>query len=108
MKDDIDKKTPKKMGPDQTPRRLIVGISGASGVIYGIRMLEILRHTDIETHLVMSKSAELTLAYESDLKAKDVRDLASVNHVVSDIGASISSGSFPTMGMSSCRARCAP
>ena len=99
MKDDIDKKTPKKMGPDQTPRRLIVGISGASGVIYGIRMLEILRHTDIETHLVMSKSAELTLAYESDLKAKDVRDLASVNHVVSDIGASISSGSFPTMGM---------
>jgi 4-hydroxy-3-polyprenylbenzoate decarboxylase len=100
MKDDINKKSPAKKGPDKTPpRRLIVGISGASGVIYGIRMLELLRHTDIETHLVMSKSAELTLAYESDLKAKDVRDLASVNHVVSDIGASISSGSFPTMGM---------
>lgn len=99
MKDDIDKKNPKKTGSDQTPRRLIVGISGASGIIYGIRMLEVLRHTDIETHLVMSKSAELTLAYESDLKAKEVRELASVNHVVSDIGASISSGSFPTMGM---------
>jgi flavin prenyltransferase len=81
------------------PRRLIVGISGASGVIYGVRMLEVLRGMDIETHLVMSKSAEMTLAYETDLKAKDVKALASVNHAVGDIGASISSGSFKTMGM---------
>jgi len=80
-------------------QRLIVGISGASGVIYGVRILELLRHTDIETHLVMSKSAEMTLAYESDLKPKDVKALASVTHAVADIGASISSGSFPTMGM---------
>ena len=80
-------------------QRLIVGISGASGVIYGVRILELLRHTDIETHLVMSKSAEMTLAYESDLKPKDVKALASVSHAVADIGASISSGSFPTMGM---------
>jgi 4-hydroxy-3-polyprenylbenzoate decarboxylase len=80
-------------------QRLIVGISGASGVIYGVRILELLRHTDIETHLVMSKSAEMTLAYETDLKPKDVKALASVAHAVSDIGASISSGSFPTMGM---------
>jgi flavin prenyltransferase len=80
-------------------QRLIVGISGASGVIYGVRILELLRHTDIETHLVMSKSAEMTLAYESDLKPKDVKALASVTHPVADIGASISSGSFPTMGM---------
>ena len=80
-------------------RRLIVGISGASGAIYGVRMLEVLRKTDIETHLVMSRSAEMTLAYETDVKPKEVRALASVNHAVSDIGASISSGSFPSMGM---------
>jgi 4-hydroxy-3-polyprenylbenzoate decarboxylase len=83
----------------KTPQRLVVGISGASGVIYGIRCLELLRDKGIETHLVMSKSAEMTLAYETDLKPKDVRALASVNHSVADIGASISSGSFHTMGM---------
>ena len=80
-------------------QRLIVGISGASGVIYGVRILELLRDKDIETHLVMSKSAEMTLAYETDLKPKDVKALASVSHPVADIGASISSGSFHTMGM---------
>jgi 4-hydroxy-3-polyprenylbenzoate decarboxylase len=83
----------------KTPRRLIVGISGASGTIYGIRMLEMLKKTDIETHLVMSKSAEMTLVYETKFKPKDVKALASVVHPVADIGASISSGSFPTMGM---------
>jgi 4-hydroxy-3-polyprenylbenzoate decarboxylase len=81
------------------PRRLVIGISGASGTIYGIRMLEMLRKTDIETHLVMSKSAEMTLVYETDYKPKDVRAMASVNHPAADIGASISSGSFATMGM---------
>jgi 4-hydroxy-3-polyprenylbenzoate decarboxylase len=80
-------------------QRLIVGISGASGVIYGVRMLELLRDKDIETHLVMSKSAELTLAFETDLKPKEVKALASVSHPIGDIGASISSGSFQTMGM---------
>jgi flavin prenyltransferase len=83
----------------KTPRRLVVGISGASGTIYGVRLLELLKGTDIETHLVMSKSAEMTLVYETDYKPKDVRALASVNHPMADIGASISSGSFPTMGM---------
>ena len=83
----------------KTPRRLVVGISGASGTIYGVRLLQLLQHTDIETHLVMSKSAEMTLVYETDLKPKDVRALASVNHPAADIGASISSGSFPTIGM---------
>jgi 4-hydroxy-3-polyprenylbenzoate decarboxylase len=82
-----------------TPRRLVIGISGASGAIYGIRMLELLRDTDIETHLVISRSAEMTLAYETDFTTKDVRALASVNHPNSDIGATISSGSFRTMGM---------
>ena len=81
------------------PRRLIVAISGASGVIYGVRMLEILRSKDIETHLVMSKSAEMTLAYETDFKPKDVKAMASVSHPAGDIGATISSGSFKTMGM---------
>src|SRR3984893_1953258 len=80
-------------------RRLIVGISGASGTVYGIRLLELLRGSDIETHLVMSKSAEMTLAYETDYKPKDVRALAAVNHPNTDIGATISSGSFRTMGM---------
>ena len=79
--------------------RLIVGISGASGTIYGVRLLELLRQAEIETHLVMSKSAEMTLAYETDLKPKDVRVLASMHYSVNDVGAAISSGSFPTMGM---------
>jgi len=87
------------MKKTSSPRRLIVGISGASGAIYGVRLLELLRKTDIETHLVMSRSAEMTLAYETDLKPKDVKALASVVHPIADVGASISSGSFPTMGM---------
>jgi 4-hydroxy-3-polyprenylbenzoate decarboxylase len=86
-------------GSREEPRRLIVGISGASGVIYGIRLLEKLQNRNIETHLVMSKSAEMTLAYETDYKPKDVKALASICHPVADIGASISSGSFRTMGM---------
>jgi 4-hydroxy-3-polyprenylbenzoate decarboxylase len=81
------------------PKRIIVGISGASGIIYGIRALEMLRRVGIETHLVMSKAAEMTLAYETEYKAKDVRELASIYHPVGDIGASISSGSFHTLGM---------
>jgi 4-hydroxy-3-polyprenylbenzoate decarboxylase len=84
---------------DKTPRRLIVGLSGASGVIYGVRMLEVLRDAGVETHLVMSKAAEMTLVYETDFKPKDVKALASHFHAQADIGASISSGSFPTMGM---------
>ncbi len=83
----------------KTPRRLVIGISGASGTIYGIRMLELLKKMDIETHLVMSKSAEMTLVYETDYKPKDIKTLASVVHPAADIGASISSGSFATMGM---------
>jgi 4-hydroxy-3-polyprenylbenzoate decarboxylase len=81
------------------PRRLVIGISGASGTVYGIRMLEILQGTDIETHLVMSKAAEMTLAYETDRTVKEIRALASISHPNSDIGATISSGSFPTIGM---------
>ena len=80
-------------------RRLVIGISGASGVAYGIRALEVLRGSGIETHLVMTRSAELTLAYETNLKLRDVHALASVVHKAEDVGASIASGSFRTMGM---------
>ena len=84
---------------DEAPKRIVVGISGASGIVYGIRMLEVLRQAGVETHLVMSKAAEMTAVYETDLKAKDIRDLASVYHPMTDIGASISSGSFHMLGM---------
>jgi flavin prenyltransferase len=83
----------------KTAPQLIVGISGASGTIYGVRILEMLRKAEIETHLIMSKSAEMTLAYETDFKPKDVRALASVHYSINDVSAAISSGSFPTMGM---------
>lgn len=81
------------------PQRLIVGISGASGIIYGVRVLEALRPTAIETHLVMSGSAEITLAYEMSSKVADIQALADVVHPIKDIGAAISSGSFHTEGM---------
>jgi 4-hydroxy-3-polyprenylbenzoate decarboxylase len=87
------------MARSSPPSRLIVGIAGASGVIYGIRALEILRKTGIETHLVLSPAAELTMSYETDIKPKAVREMASVYHPIGDVGASISSGSFQTMGM---------
>ncbi|MEM6490803.1 MAG: UbiX family flavin prenyltransferase [Pseudomonadota bacterium] len=80
-------------------QRLIIGVTGASGVIYGVRALELLKPTAIETHLVISPSAEQTLAYETDLKIAAVRALADVVHPHGDIGAAISSGSFSTMGM---------
>jgi 4-hydroxy-3-polyprenylbenzoate decarboxylase len=79
--------------------RLIVGITGASGIIYGVRMLERLRSTGIEVHLVMSRPAALTLSYEMDRDLKEIQGLADVVHSVGDIGASISSGSFKTKGM---------
>jgi flavin prenyltransferase len=79
--------------------RLIVGITGASGVRYGVRLLEILRDLPVESHLVMSKAAELTLAYETDLKPAEVKALADVAYPVSDVGAAIASGSFQTLGM---------
>lgn len=79
--------------------RIIVGITGASGAIYGIRLLEALKALPVETHLVMSKAAEMTLVYETDRTAKEVRALADVVHAFADVGAPIASGSFRTMGM---------
>jgi 4-hydroxy-3-polyprenylbenzoate decarboxylase len=77
---------------------LIVGISGASGAIYGVRLLEVLKGK-IATHLVVSKSAALTLKKELDLSVEQVRALAHTNHANADVGAAISSGSFKTRGM---------
>src|SRR5438034_9735790 len=79
--------------------RLIVGISGASGVIYGARLLELLRPLPIERHLVISLAAEVALAVETNFKPAAVRALADVAHAIGDIAAPISSGSFKTMGM---------
>lgn len=82
------------------PDRLIIGVSGASGVIYGIRLLETLaQDKSIETHLVLSPAAKATITQETNWKVKDVEALADVLHVPGNIGASIASGSFDTLGM---------
>ncbi len=83
----------------QVPKRLIIGISGASGIIYGVRLLQALQNSEIETHLVMTDSARITLSAETEMSYKDVEALAHVVHNVKNIGASISSGSFKTLGM---------
>lgn len=80
-------------------QRLIVGISGASGVIYGIRLLEALKPLPVESHLVMSRSAEITAAHETDFKVKQIHALADVVHAPADIAAPLASGSFRTLGM---------
>jgi flavin prenyltransferase len=79
--------------------RLIVGISGASGAIYGVRLLTLLKRAGVETHLIMSRAAQITLAYETSLKVADVEKLASVVHPHNDIAAACSSGSFKNLGM---------
>ena len=79
--------------------RLVIGISGASGAIYGARLLELLQPLPVETHLVMSRSAEVTLALETGLKSADLHARADVTYRVGDLAASISSGSFQTIGM---------
>ena len=81
------------------PNPLVVGISGASGVIYGVRLLELLRLIPVETHLVMTRTAEVTLAHETSFKVSDVHALAGKVHRIDDLAAAISSGSFRTRGM---------
>jgi 4-hydroxy-3-polyprenylbenzoate decarboxylase len=85
--------------PEGKPNRLIIGISGASGVIYGIRLLQVLRNTPVETHLVISRAAEIALAHETTRKVAEVKAMADVAYAASDIGAAISSGSYRTDGM---------
>ncbi len=79
--------------------RLIIGISGSSGIIYGIRLLQVLKKLPIETHLVVSKAGQLTRAYETEMSAAELKSLADVYHPCTDITASIASGSFKTLGM---------
>ncbi len=80
-------------------QRLVVGITGASGVVYGLRTLDALRELGVESHLVVSKSAALTLAQEADLSVAEVNAKADVVHRAADVGAAIASGSFRTLGM---------
>ncbi|CAH1658346.1 flavin prenyltransferase [Hyphomicrobiales bacterium] len=90
------------MGHEMTgakPQRIIVGISGASGAIYGVRALDLLRAAGVETHLVVTRSAHLTLSQELGLTQAALAEKATVVHNVADVGASISSGSFRTLGM---------
>lgn len=85
--------------PGAPPARLIVGISGASGVTYGVRVLDALRELGVESHLVVTRAALLTLSQETDLSADDLMSRADVTHRLNDVGATIASGSFRTMGM---------
>lgn len=80
-------------------KRLIVGITGATGFVYGVQALRLLKELNVETHLVITKPAELTREYETDFSREEVRDLADVNYSITDIGSAIASGSFKTMGM---------
>ena len=78
---------------------ILIGITGASGAIYGVRLLELLRACNVETHLIVSRAAQMTLAYETSLKLADVERMATIVHSNSDVGAACASGSFPTRGM---------
>ena len=91
-------KTKRKSSDDPT-KRLIVGITGASGAIYGIRLLKLLKETEIETHLIVSRAAQTTIAAETGFKIADVEALADVVHPHQDVGAACSSGSFQNLGM---------
>jgi 4-hydroxy-3-polyprenylbenzoate decarboxylase len=80
-------------------KKLIIAISGASGAIYGIRTLEVLQDSNIETHLIISRAAKITISQETNYKVSDVEKLADFAYSIDDIGASIASGSFKTSGM---------
>lgn len=97
MAEDVNRAVRNPSG--STPARLIVGISGASGVTYGVRVLDALRELGVESHLVVTRAALLTLSQETDLSADDLLGRADVTHRLNDVGATIASGSFRTMGM---------
>ena len=87
------------MASSEGPRRLVVGITGASGTVFGVRLLEMLRATEIETHLAMSQWAARTLVHETSYTVQQVQDLAAERYAIGDVGAAIASGSFLTIGM---------
>mgnify|MGYP001467995278 CR=1 FL=1 len=80
-------------------RRLVIGVTGASGAVYAQRALAALRDTDVETHLILSRASEMTIRYELGLSAADFADLADHRYAIGDVGAPVSSGSFKTIGM---------
>lgn len=80
-------------------RRLVVGISGATGIIYASRLLELLKPTDVETHLVVSRAGDITRSQETDLTSERLRGLADVTYTIGNIAAPLASGSFKTIGM---------
>jgi 4-hydroxy-3-polyprenylbenzoate decarboxylase len=84
---------------ERKPPRLVVGVTGASGAIYGVRVLDACRDLGVESHLIVSRAAALTLAQETDLTVADLAAKADITHKVGDVGASVASGSFRTMGM---------
>ena len=85
--------------PTRQRPRIVVGISGATGIIYGVRALQMLRELDVETHLVVSRAGEMTREYETKLSRSDLHALADIVHPLANVGASIASGSFRTLGM---------
>lgn len=87
------------MKPAMTRSRLIVGVSGATGIVYAVELLRALRELDVETHLVVTAAGERTRSYETTMTAGDLRSLADVVYPVTDVGAAIASGSFRTRGM---------
>jgi 4-hydroxy-3-polyprenylbenzoate decarboxylase len=86
-------------GAPSEPQRLVIALSGASGAILGIRMLQALQHSPIETHLIISPAAILTISSETDWTVKEVESMASEVHPHRDVGATIASGSYKTLGM---------
>lgn len=83
----------------KTTRKLVIGVTGASGAVYARRTLEALRGTDVETHLILSRASELTIRYELGLSAADFAGLADFRYAAGDVGAPVSSGSYKTIGM---------
>ena len=81
------------------PSRMVIGITGATGIVFGIRALQVLRQLGVETHLVVSRAGEMTRAYETEMSREALHALADVSYPVNDVGAAIASGSFRTMGM---------
>ena len=84
---------------ESKPRRLVVGVSGASGVVYGVRVLDACRELSVESHLIVSRAAALTLAEETSLSLSELTAKADQCYRVGDVGAAVASGSFPTLGM---------
>jgi 4-hydroxy-3-polyprenylbenzoate decarboxylase len=85
--------------PKNTRKKMVVGVSGATGIVYAIQLLRRLKEVDVESHLVVSKAGELTRTYETALTVNELRALADVTYRVGDVSAAISSGSYKTMGM---------